>query len=190
MAGAVANPRADQAVVMVRGLDVGDAKWWDWLGYKLFCTFDYGLGLDTGSENDFDNVFQDIGRFLLVHGPHALPLLQNEIGTHLICLAHQNVVPIQVLLLPVGDGETPRSVIQTWSDKRRAWVRSLESGVVSLDDDPAPFGPVVRIYHTTDADSEYRAIDLRTGLVQPQLGASDGMYEFVLAALPLPPELE
>ena len=190
MAESVANPTANQVIVLIRGLDAGNAKWSAWLKYLLIATFKDDLGLESiGIEYD-DPLLIAVGQFFVVSGPHALSTLEYESGTHLVTPAHENVVPLQVLLLPLNEGEDLESPVRRWSDQRTAWLRDVEEGRANLESDPIPLGPVVRIYHTTDVRQSFRAIDLRTGLVAARSESTDGLVDFVLAALPLPSELE
>jgi hypothetical protein len=121
---------------------------------------------------------------ILLSGPHAVALARMEEGTHLFYPAHENLVPVQVAVLPLQEGENPAARFTTFQNDRRAWLHRLAEGNAALEINPLALRPVLRIY-----DSQGPTVDLRTGLLTPKLPDGDVLRNFVLAALPLPPEL-
>jgi ATP-dependent Clp protease ATP-binding subunit ClpC len=121
---------------------------------------------------------------VVVKGPHALPLAAVEEGTHLFCPAHEGVQPVQVTVLPVAEGQEPLAVLHAHLDERRRWLEQLVKGQAAADDDPFWLGPVLRVY-----DHEGSVLDLRSGLAVPMTRVDEYLRTFILAALPLPPEL-
>src|SRR5262249_7001967 len=121
---------------------------------------------------------------VVVKGPHAVPLAGVEEGTHLFCPAHEGVQPVQVTVLPVADGQEPLAVLHAHLDERRRGLDRLIQGQAAADDDPFWLGPVLRVY-----DNEGSVLDLRSGLAVPMARVDEYLRTFILAALPLPPEL-
>jgi hypothetical protein len=137
---------------------------------------------------------------LVVKGPHAEALARVEEGTHLFCPAHENLVPVQVGVRPLADGEDPAAAFAALAESRRGWLTQLAEGTATVDDDPFRLRPVLRVY-----DEQGATLDLRTGLLSPTLPSpearerfahhdelprdlAEAVRTFVLAALPLPPE--
>jgi ATP-dependent Clp protease ATP-binding subunit ClpA len=135
------------------------------------------LGLEVHANNTAETAFS--AQFLLVHGPHALPLLEQEAGLHLFSPAHAAVEPVRLLVMPVAEGTTPVDVLRAWFGQRQTWLAAVGFGEAAVEDDPLSPGPVLRIYTARD-----EIIDLRTGLT----GAVD-LSACLLAALPLPVEI-
>jgi hypothetical protein len=113
-----------------------------------------------------------------------MPLAELEEGTHLFCPPHESVQPVAVTALPVADGQDPLVVLNAHLDERQRWLEQLVEGKSAADDDPFRLGPVVRIY-----DNEGAVLDLRSGLAVPMARVDEHLRTFLLAGLPLPPEL-
>jgi DNA polymerase III delta prime subunit len=120
-----------------------------------------------------------VGAFLVVQGPHALPLLRLEQGVHLFIPAHGPVEPLQVIVLPAPDNAEAETVLNEWCASRRTWLDAVARGQAAVADDPLAPGPVVRMICERTG-----MVDLRTGLA----GEAD-LAACLLAALPLPPEI-
>jgi len=121
-------------------------------------------------------------RALTVGGPHALAVARAEEGTHLFCPKAQNLVPLQVSVVPVidNDAEAARA---SFVERRRRWLAALAEGSATVDDDPQPLLPVVRVYSEGGA-----TFDLRSGLSVAGSPTPHDLRSFVLAALEPPPE--
>ncbi len=78
----------------------------------------YGLHVETELVREAPE-FPASDRLLLVKGIHARPLADSEVGTHLFCPAHGNLVPVRV------------EVIDQWPP---------------VGGDPFAFGPIIRTY--------------------------------------------
>lgn len=88
-----------------------------------------GLAVDIEPARDLSDLAAS-DRLLLVKGIHARPLAMTEVGTHLFCPAHGNVVPVRV------------DVVHSWP---------------CTTTDPFAFGPVVRIYVAGDSTIDLRS---------------------------------
>ena len=70
-------------------------------------------------------------------------------------------------------------------DTRRAWLDRVDRGEATLDEDPFPWGPVVRIY-----DERTATVDLRTRMSVAGWPAKSDLTTFVAAGLPLGDETD
>jgi len=103
---------------------------------------------------------------LLVRGLAAMPLLDGEIGSHLISGRHERLELLQVQALPVPDGIEPAAVLTEWRARQATWLDDLQAGRADIDADPAPLGSVVRLYESQrGVDWFSNVLDFRTGLV-------------------------
>jgi hypothetical protein len=102
------------------------------------------------------------------------------VGTHLVCFDYGLILPVQVIVLPLNDGDDSAEVLGQWQQRRQSWVEELTKGTGAVRDDPLGYAPVVRI-----RDGVHGVFDLRTGLTG---AAAENLSELLLAALPLPPE--
>jgi hypothetical protein len=124
-----------------------------------------------------------------VQGPHAVPLTRLEAGVHLLCAPHAAVELIEVEVLTVEAAADPLGAVAHRMQERQAWLVALRGGQADDAAEPNKLGPVVRIYHGSsegDKPDDWRWVDPRTGLT----GAADELAACLLAALPLPPEIE
>ncbi|HET6880569.1 MAG TPA: AAA family ATPase [Pirellulales bacterium] len=146
---------------------------------RWYCDlFGEGLSLDCQMLE-----LDDPLKAMVISGPHALRIAGVERGTHLFCPRHANLVPVPVWVLPVANSDAAATVAE-FSGRRREWLRSLQDGSGRVDGNPYPLPQVVRIYN-----AEGPTFDLRSGLSVPGRPTPDDLQTFVLAALPLPPEL-
>src|SRR5262249_33199076 len=121
--------------------------------------FEYHEGALRQLRLDVERPRSEAEPFLVLHGPHALPLARLEAGVHLFRPPHAAVEPVQVIVLPLNDGAEAQAVVRDWQSRRESWLEALSRGVASVDDDPLNPGPVLRIYAEKTGD-----VDLRTGL--------------------------
>jgi hypothetical protein len=124
----------------------------------------------------------DVG--LVLQGPHATTLARVEMGTHLVRPAHESVVALQVVAIPLPDGADARATLAALVESRRDWLDRLEAGRAGWDEDPFPLEPVVRVYEEPGL-----VRDLRTGRAVPSPLRPDALSTLILEALPLPEEL-
>jgi len=124
--------------------------------------------------------------WMVVQGVHAWPLASLETGTHLVNLPHAPLEPIQVTALPLPTGSDPAIVLRERHEHRRTWLQSLEQGQVQVADDPEPYGPVIRMYSGAVNANALTLLDFRCGF----LGSQTHLADYLLAALPLPGELD
>ena len=85
-----------------------------------------------------------------------------------------------------GDDDAPRPPLRPCFDQtRRAWLDRVDRGEATLDEDPFPMGPVVRIY-----DERTATVDLRTRRSVAGWPEVNDLWAFLGAALPLGDETE
>ena len=181
MSEAQGQQDTDQVVLLVRPLHDAGQAWTVLLAELYQQVFAEGLGLEASplSSPELANA-----RMLLLKGGHALELARLEEGTHLVAPVHETLVPLQVCVLPVESGATPAAAVMAWQERRRDWLGRLCAGTAAVEDDPFRLLPVIRLYHERGS-----TFDLRSGLLAPTMPGAEVVRRFLLAALPLPPEL-
>jgi hypothetical protein len=122
--------------------------------------------------------------WILIEMPGAAAILSGETGTHLFHPPHENVLPLQIIGFPLSQDDEAAATARSHATARERWRARVAAGDASPDSDPHPLAPVVRVY-----DPAAATLDLRTRLMSPNLPSGDDLRRFVLAALPLPPEL-
>ena len=121
---------------------------------------------------------------LEISGLAAFAIVHSETGIHLDYSVDGRFRAIQVIPVPLLDGE---SVADGWSRLWRAridWIRQLAAGTSHLDDDPLPPGNVVRVYEGWGL-----TLDLRTGNMTEGNPDAQAWRRFLLGAFPLPTEI-
>ena len=121
--------------------------------------------------------------WMLLEMPAAERVLAGEVGTHLFVPAHENVMPAQVSVVPLSEGQDPPSAVREFLGRRERFRAEMVAGRASPADDPWRLGPVVRVYDPA------ATVDLRTGLASKGWPEAHEFRRFVLAQLPLPAEL-
>jgi hypothetical protein len=119
---------------------------------------------------------------VLLKGPHALAVARLEEGTHLVAPAHESLLPLQAVALPVTT--TPRDAVAAHLGSRARWLDDLAAARAAVAEDPFRLRPVVRTYQDNGP-----TVDLRSGLLTKGRPEGEDLRAFVLAALPLPAEL-
>jgi ATP-dependent Clp protease ATP-binding subunit ClpA len=122
-----------------------------------------------------------VSQFALLEMPGIAAAMAGESGTHLWYPAHENVVPVQVNLIPLADDQNAIEAAKAHLARRQTWRDTVAAGQETLDADPTPLQNVIRVYDPTSA-----TLDLRTGLLCPNLPTADDLWRFVVAQLPLP----
>jgi ATP-dependent Clp protease ATP-binding subunit ClpA len=166
MAEAVRHPGKERVVLWPRGFTAGH----DREAAALLSLYQAALpSLDL----DVSELKEDGA--VLVQGPHAWPILEREVGVHLLCRRDSPIEPLQVIALPVEADEDPLSVIQACRQGRALWLQELAKGAAAAVHDPMNPGRLVRVY-----DNNEHVVDLRTGLVT----AGMNLLPCLLATLP------
>jgi hypothetical protein len=119
---------------------------------------------------------------LRIAGPGAGPLAQLEAGVHMYCRQQENLLPVQVTVMPLQPNVNP---LAEFRQRRAAWLASLRDGAAAIADDPWPLGRVVRFY-----DEGGSTLDVRTGHSLARFPKADQWKRLLLDGLPLPAELE
>jgi hypothetical protein len=127
--------------------------------------------------------------WLLVSGRHAAQLARTEQGTHLFFDEYETMAPIQVRVFPLEAGVRPRAAIAEQLKERKRWIERLTTDEASVDDDPHPLDPVIRIYSEIDGQVK-TTVDLRSGLTVARFPTTDDFRAFLASSLELPVELQ
>lgn len=130
------------------------------------------------------NLPEDHTVFLHVSGVFCWPLMASEIGTLLVVRIDEALVPVQVLPLPVPEESDAVTVATAHIRQRQNWLDALYRSQATVRDDPFPLAPVRR------GISAEGSLDLYTGFSTAGLPSLQDWRKFLLAALPLPAELE
>lgn len=121
------------------------------------------------------------GFVLRISGPGIWPLARAEAGVHMICHRQENLIPVQISVLPfIDDVDSMQQV----SAKRESWLNQLRAGKATTANNPFPLGDILRFY-----DEAGPTVDLRSGLSLPHFPTPKDWKTLLLAGLPLPPEL-
>ena len=84
----------------------------------------------------------------------------------------------------VSGEEDPAAAVTAVLAERDRWLSSPDREVLTGEGDPLAYGPVIRFYERSSS-----TVDFRTGLMTPQGLTVGQLRAFVLAQLPLPPEV-
>jgi ATP-dependent Clp protease ATP-binding subunit ClpC len=128
------------------------------------------------------DVISEGWRWLVLEMPGIGSVLSGEAGTHLIYPAHENVLPVQLVVVELQTGEDALAVAARCAAEIKTWLSEVTDGRASPDADPFPLGPVIRIY-----DPSLATLDLRSGLLCPGLPRGDDLRRMIVAGLPPPP---
>jgi hypothetical protein len=154
---------------------------WMWLRAWMSGICDAFKQLDYHCEHHSRD--DDLCYALRISGPGVWPLAELEAGVHVACRWHENLVPIQVSLLPGGEGPLDEHV-EAHRRRRQTWLAKLAAGRTQPADDPLHLGRIVRFYE------QHATLDLRTGQTLRGLPTTEERKQMLLAGLPLPSELE
>ncbi|MFN0084537.1 MAG: AAA family ATPase [Blastocatellia bacterium] len=124
----------------------------------------------------------------LISGWHAARIASAEAGTHALIEGSEFMMPIQVKVFPLAEGQRPREALKARLLDRIRWRREVAAGRASTDSDPWTIDPVIRIYHEEEAEIK-TTFDLRSGISLPRLADAEMLSAFVASSLDLPPEL-
>jgi ATP-dependent Clp protease ATP-binding subunit ClpC len=172
----------DRALLLVDGLVRDDRQW----EYRLVGALgEFFERLDYGYRRLVCGIDGVARQALLVSGPGIWPLARAEAGVHFYCRRHENLLPIQVTVLPAAAGDGVERQIDEWYAARRRWLTDLAAGRASTTDDSCRLGAIVRFYDEAGA-----TLDLRTGRSLPRFPTADEWKSLVLGGLPLPAEWE
>ncbi|HTN75726.1 MAG TPA: AAA family ATPase [Pirellulaceae bacterium] len=120
---------------------------------------------------------------LRIAGPGVWPLAMLEAGVHLFCRQQENLLPVQVAVLPIDSTDEPP--LTRFARLREEWLAKLSADETQLAEEPWPLGNVVRFY-----DEGGSTLDVRTGASVAQFPTTNQWKRLLLEGLPLPPELE
>jgi hypothetical protein len=149
--------------------------------YRTLCPSTYGFVASDVEEDSA--VHADGQRSLLLEMPGIAAILAVETGTHVFTPVRGNIVPVQVIVTPIGE-QNALDILQSLRARDHQWRKDLARGAAAPGDDPFPLLPVLRLY-----DSSSVTVDLRSGLVATGYPTSEEVRKFVLSQLPLAAEL-
>lgn len=179
---AMAAPGEDRAILFVRiiGDDKAEAITAGCPHYPAAFERQYGLSIAPVESKD---LLPPRCRACVADMPGALRILQGEKGTQLFLPRHHNIVPVQVMVLPLRETEDPVECVRAHLRRREDWRTAVAAGLASASDDPWKLQPIIRIY-----DDQGVTVDVRTGLASHGLPTPQDLRRFILAQLPLPHE--
>jgi ATP-dependent Clp protease ATP-binding subunit ClpA len=182
-------PDPDRAIFLLRSHLSNYAIYRDWLknSYREF--FGAQFGLETRALTSDNKLFRRTDDWLLLTGKGAARLAETEQGTHLFFDEGETLAPVQTIAVPLGQNLSPRSAISRQIRRRRAWIERLGKNEATVNDDPHPLEPVIRIYDQF-AGLTKMTVDLRSGLTAPRFPTKDDLREFLSSSLELPVELQ
>ncbi len=146
------------------------------------------FGLETQSLTSDYKLLARANDWLLVSGRHAAQLARAEQGTHLYFDEYETMAPIQVMVFPLEAETRPRAAIIEQIKSHKRWIERLTTNESSVDDDPHPLDPVIRIYSEFDGQVK-TTVDLRSGLTVARFPTTDDFRAFLASSLELPVEL-
>jgi hypothetical protein len=120
----------------------------------------------------------ETSQFVLLEMPGVAGVFEGERGTHLMYPAGENLVPVQVNLIPLVEGADSAVAAKEHLASRRRWREAVAAGRGRVEEDPTPLGPVVRVY-----DPGSVTLDLRTGLLCPSLATAEDVRRFIVGRL-------
>ncbi|MGE0132836.1 MAG: AAA family ATPase [Blastocatellales bacterium] len=184
-----AEDHEDRALILLRSHVANYAVYRDWLKKSYEELFSAQFGLETKSLTAAHKLFLRLDDWLLARGAGASQLAGAEQGTHLYFDEHETIVPVQVMVFPLRPGARTREAIREEIRERRRWIEKLTTNEASVNDDPHPLGPVIRIYDQASGQTK-TTVDLRSGLTIPRFPVMDDLRSFLSSSLELPAELQ
>lgn len=161
-------------------------------GYEEMCRTLFGWEVTLLDEQELKEGASEYRNWLYVSGPLAASLLAHERGTHLN-IQNGHLLPLLVKVFPLAPGQAPGAVLDELLIGYDAWFDELaERESLTADDlaqSPMAVHPVTRVYNRTGRNFG-STLDVRSGLVAQGFPTAKQMRTFLLAGLPLPPELQ
>ena len=99
-----------------------------------------------------------------LNGVAASVFARCEAGVHLDYCSENHVRVIQVIAIPLGEGQ---SVVDAWNNlaaARALWIDELSQGNVAIESDPLRLGSVVRLYESWGVTLDFRTGDMTEGM--------------------------
>lgn len=180
----------DRALILLRShvAHHGAAIYRKWLKKSYEELFSVQFGLETKSLTNDHRLFLRLDDWLLARGACASRLAVAEQGTHLYFDENEAPTPVQVIVFQLRPDARPREAMREEIRERKRWIEKLAVNEASVNDDPHPLGPIIRIYDQS-AGQARTTIDLRSGITIPRFPAMDDLRAFLASSLELPEEL-
>jgi hypothetical protein len=179
----------DRALILLRSHVANYAIYREWLKKSYEELFSAQFGLETRSLTADHKLFLRLDDWLLARGACASRLAAAEQGTHLYFDENEVIAPVQVVVFPLRPGARPREAMREEIRERKRWIERLTMNEASVNDDPHPLGPVIRIYDQS-AGQTRTTVDLRSGITIPRFPTMDDLRAFLSSSLELPLELQ
>lgn len=113
-------------------------------------------------------------------GVGSYSLASLERGTHLFVRKNGSLCPVQVMVWPLTEEVDADVFLRQRREELQEWPRRWKTEEMKIEDDPLPWGKILRIYHEQGS-----TIDCRTGMVSP---SKPVLLPMVLSTLELPEE--
>lgn len=137
------------------------------------------LGIDCT-----DHASASLEEFLLeLNGLGAMEIARSESGIHLDYSRDGQARVIQVIPIPLKDGQAPVEAWRAIHVARTEWLGRLACGDAAIDSDPLSPGSVIRLY-----ESWGLTLDMRTGNMTEGIPDTTAWRRFLLGAFALPVE--
>jgi ATP-dependent Clp protease ATP-binding subunit ClpA len=165
----------DRVAILIRSMiDAGKTER-ERLAKAYATLFEYKMGMSVRRLPDFEPISSLNAEALVISGVNAATIALCEAGTHLFYSAHDSLLPLQVEVLPLSEGEV-MEVLGT-ATKQSEPLRRAKAEAGDLP-------PVIRVYETDGA-----TLDLRSGLMTLKAPTAEELRALLLAGLPLPSEI-
>ncbi|MEW6125590.1 MAG: AAA family ATPase [Acidobacteriota bacterium] len=117
---------------------------------------------------------------VLIQGVNVLALAKPETGAHLFYTAKEQLVPLQIHVLPVIDHSAAATIRRFAESQKRRLSEPVDTNETDLNE-----ASVIRVYEENGA-----TLDLRSGLMTLKMPTTKELRALLLAALPLPMEMQ
>jgi hypothetical protein len=172
-----------RVILLIRSLDEARKPERELLAQSYAALFEHQLGMNVKHLRADERLSSRNADGLVIGGINASLLAGGEAGTHLFYTAQDGLAPIQVAVLPLNE-EDEETALDRYAGRRPQGLQGKEYEA-STNDDWLRFLPVIRLYEAPGV-----TLDLRSGLLTLKSPTAAELRAFVLAALPLPDELE
>lgn len=93
-------------------------------------------------------------------GPCIWPLVARERGIHLFRREHENLIPVQMSVVPVN-GDDDAACFAKHLDEYETWRNKLALGEATLGENPVRIGKVIRVYEQDGSVTDFASLMTR-----------------------------
>ena len=174
----------DQSVVVhIRALDEFHIHGLDFLAHVYENIFNRMAGLEARRLEERPSESAQCHETVVVTGVGSHSLAQLEVGTHLFISEGDDWSPIQVLAVPLGEGENAAEAVDALEASRQGWIETLGAGAVPEGENPFRLRPVIRVY-----EERGLSLDVRTEMTARSPLTPTSLRRFIAMQLDLPQE--